>query len=135
MIRLRTLALAALVLGAGCRAYRPADPTRPRVEPVRVVFATPQTVVLRRQTPDSLLANVSRLEGTLVWSDADSLRIGVTGAETPTGWRAVQAPSDAMIAVRPGVVIEHRVLSRMQTTALIVGAWAVIVAVIASALH
>ena len=131
MIRLSTLAATALLLSAGCRAYRPADPTHPRVEPVRVRFATPQTVVLRRQKPDSLLPDVSRLDGILVWSDADSLRIDVTGAQTSRGWRAVEAPSDAVIPMRPGTIIEHRVLSRLQTTALIVGAWAAIVVIIA----
>lgn len=124
-----------MTLGAGCHVYRAADSTRPRVEPVRVTFATPQTVTLRRQSADSLLAGVSRIDGILVWSDPDSIRVGVTGAQTSNGWRAVQAPSDAMIPVRPGVVVEHHVLSRTRTAGLIALVWAGTVALVAAALH
>jgi hypothetical protein len=132
-MRFLFLALCVVVLGASCREYRPADPLHPRVEPVRVQFATPRTVVLHRQS-DSLLVGVSRLEGTLVWSDRDSLRIGVTGAQTSNGWRSVQAPSDAVVPLQSGVVIQHRVLSKTKTVLMIAGAWAAIVAVIAASL-
>ena len=134
MTRLRHFSILALTLGAACHEFRPADPARPRVEPVRVEFATPQNVVLRRQT-DSLLSGVLRLDGTLVWSDRDSLRLGVTGAQLRDGWVVVQAPSDAVIPMRSGVQVEHRVLSRTKTAAIIAGAWAATIGVVAAALQ
>ena len=131
MHRVRSLALLALTLGAACHEFRPADPARPRVEPVRVEFATPQNIILRRQS-DSILVGVHRLDGTLVWSDRDSLRVGVTSAELADGWRAIQAPSDAVVPMGSAVHVEHRVLSKTRTAAVIVGMWAATVALIAA---
>ena len=131
MNRIRPLALLALSFGAACHEYRPADLARPRVEPARVEFATPQTVVLRRHT-DSLLTGVRRLDGTLVWSDRDSLRIGVTNVELADGWRAVSAPSDAVIPMGNSVRVEHRVLSKVKTAGVLAAVWAGAVALIAA---
>jgi hypothetical protein len=131
MHRVRLLTLLALTLGAACHELRPADPARPRVEQVRVEFTSPQNVVLRRQS-DSILVGVHRLDGTLVWSDRDSLRVGVTNAELADGWRAIQAPSDAVIPMGGTVRVEHRVLSKTRTAAVIVGMWAATFALIAA---
>ena len=133
MNRLRLFVFVALPFGVACHEYRPADPARPRVEQVRVEFASPQNVLLRRHS-DSVLVGVLKLDGTLVWSDRDSLRVGVTDVQLPDGWRSVQAPSDAVIPMGNAVHVEHRVLSKTKTAAVLVGAWAAIVAVIAAAL-
>jgi hypothetical protein len=129
MHRVRSLALLALTLGAACHEFRTADPMRPRVEPVRVEFATPQNIILRRQS-DSILVGVHRLDGTLVWSDRDSLRVGVTSAELADGWHPIQAPSDAVVPMGSAVRVEHRVLSKTRTAAVIAGMWAATVALI-----
>lgn len=132
-MNIRSFALCALFAGVACHEYAPANPLQPRVEPVRVQFRTPRTVALHRHT-DSLLVGVTRLDGTLLWSDRDSLRLGVTGAQTTSGWRAVQAPSDAVIPMQPGIEIEHRVLSKTKTGLVLGAAWVAVVAVIAAAL-
>jgi len=108
----------------GCRAYRPIDPPSTSVvEPVRVRFASARNIVLRRQSPDSLLPSVTRLEGTMLWYDRDTLRLDVTRAETSGRWTAVAAPSTAVVAVTPGTLVEHRRLSRSRTLGLIAVLW------------
>jgi hypothetical protein len=109
------VAFAISLSAPGCRAYRPIQPPSTSVEPVRVRFASARDVVLRRDSPDSLLRAVTRLEGTLLWFDRDTLRLDVTRAETSGRWTDVAAPSTAVVAVAPGTVVEHRRLSRSRT--------------------
>lgn len=120
----RVAAFAVVSLCApACRAYRPIDPPSISVEPIRVRFGMPRDIVLRRQSPDSVLHSVSRLEGTLLWLDRDSLRLDVTRAESAGNWSDVSSPSTAAFAVDEGTVVEHRRLSRTRTVALIAVVW------------
>lgn len=120
----RVAAFAVILLCApACRAYRPIDPPSTSVEPIRVRFGMPREVVLRRQSPDSILHSVTGLEGTLLWFDRDSLRLDITRAESAGRWSDVMAPSTAVVAVDEGTTVQHRRLSRTRTAALIAVVW------------
>lgn len=131
---LRVATIVAISLSApACRAYRPLEPPSLNVEPVRVRFTSPREVVLRRQSPDSVLHSVTRLEGTLLWFDRDSLRLDVSRAEISGGWTDVAAPSTTAIANNQGAIVEHRRLSRTRTIAIIAVLWiGATIAVVAS---
>jgi hypothetical protein len=127
-------AVALFIAGAtGCHAYRPVSGPVNQVVPVHVRLPAPMPVTLRREHPDPVIPSVSRLEGTLLLLETDSMRIDVTRAESNGRWRDVAAPAEASIPMRPGTRVERRVISRSRTLLLIGAAWAAAtVAVLAS---
>ena len=128
----------ALLLAPACRSFGPAPSPATLVESaayVRVRYAAPQRLPATIGERDTLLADVTMIEGVPTRTSGDTLHVRIARWHAGGWFRAVDAPS-MEVAVLPssGAVVERRQLDAGRTTSGVLITIGVIAAVAAIAL-
>ena len=106
------LSLAAGGCGGPVPVASPPSPTRPAVI-VQVDWAAPQSVLIRGPHADRHLSEITTVQGFLLWSRGDTLRLEVLRlVRSGSRLQRVEAGSQLAVVLGPGVTVSERVRER-----------------------